>query len=144
MSKEYIYIFTNSKREGFIKVGKTKNNPNVRADQLSRQTASIGVFEVVWYMEVPDSSVAEKMTHYLLKDYHEEKEYFRINPIEAIDFINDKILAFFELEESAITKDTELFKKYSLIQANKRLKEKLNAITVATRKVLDSNGESNI
>jgi hypothetical protein len=35
MEKEYIYILSNTKQDGIVKVGKSKNNPIIRAEQLT-------------------------------------------------------------------------------------------------------------
>lgn len=83
-SSEYVYIFSNSHYKGLLKIGRTTNNPEVRAYQLSKQTGAIGEFKKVWEKEVDDSIFYESLIHYLLENYHSQKEYFEISEDEAI------------------------------------------------------------
>jgi hypothetical protein len=57
MDKKYVYLFTNEKNPGLVKIGKTDSHPEVRAQQLTRQTGVIGKYEVYWFKEVPDSDI---------------------------------------------------------------------------------------
>jgi hypothetical protein len=97
MKAGYIYIFSNTKQKDIVKVGESKNNPIIRAEQLTRQTGSVGTWEVEWYLEVPDCEVAETMAHHLLQEWHEEKEYFKIGVLSAVELIQPKLVSFFDI-----------------------------------------------
>lgn len=54
MNKErigHVYILSNDREIDIFKVGKSLKSPEVRADQLSRQTGSIGNYKVEWKMK---------------------------------------------------------------------------------------------
>ena len=51
MEKLYIYIFTNPEKPELVKVGRTNKHPEIRANELSRQTGTIGKFVVEWHLE---------------------------------------------------------------------------------------------
>ncbi len=104
MEKQYIYIFSNSQYPEIVKVGKTNIHPEVRAKQLSSQTGSVGKWQVEWYIVVPDSEIAEKMAHSLLKEFREDpkKEFFKRTVFEASSIISKKLVEFFEIEKPEI------------------------------------------
>ena len=79
MKTEYVYIMSGSEHNGKIKIGRTDKHPQVRADQLSKQTSSIGEFKVEWYREVENSEFIESFLHYIFRDFHFKKEYFEID-----------------------------------------------------------------
>ena len=98
MEKQYIYIFSNSQYPEIVKIGKTIIHPEVRAKQLSSQTGSVGKWQVEWYLVVPDSDIAEKMAHSLLKEFREDpkKEFFKRTVFEASSIISKKLVDFFD------------------------------------------------
>ncbi len=108
MAKQYLYVLSNPKHEGLLKIGGTDKHPTIRADQLSRQTAAIGSFQVVWYIVVPDWRIAEQMAFYLLKGYFEQKEYFKVDLVTVISIIQPKIAQFFDLNLPEIFEDKSL------------------------------------
>jgi beta-galactosidase GanA len=79
----WVYIMSNVEYPELYKIGKTRANPAIRASALSRQTASIGKWEVEWEMEIPDITIAESILHYKFRKEHYEKEYFKINLSET-------------------------------------------------------------
>ena len=83
MEKQYIYIFSISDKPELIKVGRTNKHPEIRANELSRQTWAVGKFVVEWHLEVTDSEIAEKVAHFKLKEFHYAKEFFSINAYDA-------------------------------------------------------------
>lgn len=125
--KKYVYILSNSAHDGLLKIGKTDGSPHNRADQLSRQTGAIGHFVVEWSMEVPDNDVAEKILHYIFRDFHHSKEFFKVpleqaiidSTFELILFFNLYILKIFEekiiyiknknIIKETVSKNTEAF-----------------------------------
>ena len=91
MNKKYIYIFTNTHSKDIVKIGKTDKFPEIRAEQLNRQTGTIGKYEVAWYREVLDNEISEKIIHYCLKELNIEKEYFHLHKQAAIN-VCEKVL----------------------------------------------------
>lgn len=95
MSKQYVYIFKNSSNPEIIKIGKTDKHPEIRAEQLNRQTGVIGKYEVLWSKEVKNNDIAEKILHFCFEDYRVEKEYFKINITLAIEISETVLKNFF-------------------------------------------------
>jgi len=102
-NKGFIYIFSKSDQPDLIKVGKSTKNPILRAEQLSKQTSASGQFKVEWYMEVPDIDIAENICHFRLKEFHYNKEYFKIQFDEAKQILTIELVNFFKLENSDFT-----------------------------------------
>jgi hypothetical protein len=102
MEMQYIYIFSISDKPDLIKVGKSSKNPHIRANDLSRNTAATGKFNVEWFMEVPDAELAEKVAHFKLKEYHFNKEYFTKKPFHAYRILEKFLIPLFELEQPII------------------------------------------
>jgi len=94
-TKEYVYILSNKEYTGKVKVGRTNKHPEIRAEQLNKQTANIGIFIVEWYRSVEDSQFYEKLLHYLLRNFHYKKEYFFIEIPLAIQ-IADKAISLMD------------------------------------------------
>ena len=71
---------------------------------MSSQTGSVGKWQVEWYLVVPDSDIAEKMAHSLLKEFREDpkKEFFKRTVFEAARIIEKKLVEFFEIEKPEI------------------------------------------
>ena len=99
MEKQFVYIFSNSQQPTLIKIGRTDKNPFVRAEQLSRQTGTIGTYEVEWHKEVSDSQLAESFLHFTFKRFHHQKEYFKIDKKVAVKIAESAIKEFLELLE---------------------------------------------
>jgi len=86
-----------SENEHKIKIGKTKNHPQVRVDQLNKQTGTIGKYKVEWFVKLHEYNLLEKLLHSIFSDYHSEKEFFDIsyeNSKEVVEKIskNFKVL----------------------------------------------------
>ncbi len=94
----YVYIFSNTELLDVVKIGKTVKHPEVRAEQLNKQTGTIGKFKVEWFAEVRDESILEFILHTYLKEYHKTKEYFNIELTRAIEFSKkyQKNIRFFQ------------------------------------------------
>jgi hypothetical protein len=71
----YVYIMYPPNRTDLLKVGLTKKNPFIRAQSLE-SAGVIGSFELKWVTEFYNVHWAEARVHYLLKAYHEQKEFF--------------------------------------------------------------------
>lgn len=82
----FIYILINKSYEPCVlKIGKTRNNPEIRAKQIYwGKTGVPEPFDVLFACEVPDCDIAEKKIHDILKSYRHNKrrEFFRL-PFEV-------------------------------------------------------------
>ncbi len=63
----YIYILTNQSMPNIVKVGKTKNNPEIRLNQLSSATGVPEKFELYKSYEVTNCDDAERFAHLVLE-----------------------------------------------------------------------------
>jgi hypothetical protein len=106
--KKYIYIFTNNEMPELIKIGRTDRHPVLRAEQLSKQTGVLGTFVAEWFLEVPDSEMAEKLVHYKMKEHRYKKEFFKISVSKAVEIIEQILFPFFQIQE--ISKNEEEIK----------------------------------
>ena len=128
MEKQYIYIFTNPEKPELVKVGRTNKHPEIRANELSRQTGTIGKFVVEWHLEVTDSEIAEKVAHFKLKKNHHSKEYFSISAYDAHLILEQFIIPLFEIENPVIFYSEALKKK---IKMKIKIKESLELAKLA-------------
>ncbi len=136
---EYVYILSNSELEGKIKIGKTTKHPEVRAEQLTKQTSNVGVFNVEWHAEVDDSSFYEKYLHYVFKKYHYEKEFFLIESglsieiaktaFENIKDLDNKVIQTIEKYKKEIKEAIETLELLAKMEeSEKELKDIVAAI----------------
>ena len=104
MEKQYVYILGNTKNPEIIKVGETNRHPETRATELSKLTGTIGKYFVEWFIEVPDSKIAEKVAHFKLKEYHydESKELYEVSAFNAYKILENFIIPLFELNPPMI------------------------------------------
>lgn len=80
----YVYILGITETPDIIKVGEAIN-PEERAITLSKQTAAIGKFTVIWKHKIDDDNRAvERALHYKFREYSIGKEYFRISKKIAV------------------------------------------------------------
>ncbi len=97
-NKGYVYIFSNSAYSGLLKIGKSKKNPVIRTDQLTRNTGAIGSFKLEWYMEVPEMDIAETFLHFIFRQFHDQKEFFKIDSFKAKKIAIVALDSFFTLD----------------------------------------------
>jgi len=115
--KGFVYILSNQEYPGKFKIGKTKDNPIIRAKTLTKQTGAIGEFKVEWSKEVPDMNIAESILHYKFRENHYEKEFFEFE-LNEIKIVAKKTLDDFFADE---LKDERI--KVAKIKAKEKLKE---------------------
>lgn len=120
--KGFVYILSNQEYPYKFKIGKTKDNPIIRAKTLTKQTGAIGEFKVEWNKEVPDMNIAESILHYKFRENHYKKEFFEFD-LENTKNDAEKILDNFfgdEFKEERIkiakTKAKEMLKKLKEIE----------------------------
>lgn len=97
-NKGFIYIFSNSEYSGLLKIGKTKKNPILRADQLSKHTGAIGSFNLEWHREVSEMDIAEIFIHFTFRKFHFQKEFFKIDIEKAKTVADFALSSLFELD----------------------------------------------
>ena len=132
MEKQYIYIFSISDKPELIKVGRTNKHPEIRANELSRQTWAVGKFVVEWHLEVTDSEIAEKVAHFKLKEFHYAKEFFSINAYDAHLILEQFIIPLFEIEKPVIFYSETLKKKINLEKARINVRKVLELAKALT------------
>lgn len=128
MKKKYIYIFTNTHSENVVKIGKTDRYPEIRAEQLNRQSGTIGKYEVAWFKDVPDNDIAEKIVHHCLKDFNVGKEYFDIDLSSAIQICENLLTTYFV----NVVEQIENQKKQIEIE-NKQIEQRIEGLTLASK-----------
>jgi len=70
VTRGYIYILQNeSLAETHLKIGKTENEPELRASDIPRETGGPTPFEVVWFSATDDCVEAERIVHQHLDKY---------------------------------------------------------------------------
>ncbi|PBQ33896.1 hypothetical protein CNR22_19605 [Sphingobacteriaceae bacterium] len=106
----FVYILANSINTDVIKVGEA-NNAEERAELLSRQTGSMGEYSVIWKHKIEDDNQSvEKALHYKLREYHLNKEYFKIDKKKAIK-IAAQLMKDIKPLKNPKAKRVEAFKK---------------------------------
>lgn len=98
MSEGYIYILTNQSMPNIVKVGKTKNNPEIRLKQLSSATGVPEKFELYKCYEVKDYDEAEKFSHLILEKIfgrpNSSREFFSGQADEIAVILNEALARF--------------------------------------------------
>ena len=137
MSKGYIYIMSDSEHKDKIKIGKTEKHPEIRAEQMSKQTASIGDFKLQWFEEVSDCHFMESYLHFIFKEFHYKKEFFKIDLDLAIEIAKVSTLYFEELENKLkdlfLGKVEFIEKRIKALEISNRLAEAKNKKNVLNR-----------
>lgn len=117
----YVYILSNLEYPNKYKIGKTKDNPIIRAKTLTKQTGTLGEFKVEWNKKVPEMNIAELILHYKFADNHYDKEFFEFD-LNMAKVKSDLILDEFFKDEYKIDKLLKAKRKA------KELKEKLRKL----------------
>jgi nitrate reductase alpha subunit len=128
MEKQYVYIFSISDKPDLIKVGRTSKHPQIRANDLSKNTAATSKFSVEWFIEVPDAELAENIAHFKLKEYHSNKEYFSLKPYDAHLILEKFIIPLFEIKKPVIVYDGKLNALIRLTKESKNASKKLKSV----------------
>lgn len=85
----YIYVLYNPSINGFVKIGKTRRNPDERAKELSSGTGVLAPFIVVYQSFFQDCDKAEIFIHSRLEEYRTAKnrEFFQLPIYLAINTV---------------------------------------------------------
>ncbi|MDA8402686.1 MAG: GIY-YIG nuclease family protein [Desulfobacteraceae bacterium] len=89
--KGYVYVLHNeTMKNNIFKVGSSKNDPTLRATQLSFPTGVGSPFKVMYHIEAINRYQFEKLVHVLLDKFriNEKKEFFEIPPEYDPDPLN--------------------------------------------------------
>lgn len=84
MSKGYVYILSNQKMPGLVKIGKTTRDVNSRASELF-QTGVPAPFKVEYSVLCPDCDLLELAVHTRLEGSRVDpgREFFEVSPKDA-------------------------------------------------------------
>jgi len=88
---QYVYVLESSSMPGMVKIGYTKNNPEERANILSKSTGVPTPFNVVYSYSCFNGERIEKATHkhFRKKRVNNQREFFYVTLDEAIKAIED-------------------------------------------------------
>lgn len=86
--KGFIYVMTNPSFD-FLKIGRTKSDPSVRAGALSQSTSTPFPFHLFWYAYVEDYEKAEKLIHDHFREVrvNPKREFFEVPAFDIISLI---------------------------------------------------------
>lgn len=87
---EWVYVLSNPSYEGMLKIGYTRNAPELRSEQLYKGTGVPTPFKLEFAKQCLNGEMLERLTHkYLKKDrVNNEREFFYTNLEEIITVIN--------------------------------------------------------
>lgn len=122
---EYVYILANPEHPGIVKIGKSKFHPDKRANQLTRYSGVLGEFKVEWFKEVEDSTIIEKVLHFVFRKFRFQKEFFALTPAFAIPNA-EKVISDFEqtdieVHEKITNEVTDIIEILKLIEETSEL-----------------------
>lgn len=82
----FIYCLTNPSFPGLVKIGKTANDPEIRAAQLGASSGVPTKFNLAWSLPVADANAAEAALHDALSPYrvNKRREFFKCTPAQAM------------------------------------------------------------
>ena len=84
-NKGYVYILINPSFAGFVKIGKTTKNPEVRAREVSSGTGVPAPYAVAWDILVDDCDQVERVIHQQLAPARarKDREFFAL-PLKSV------------------------------------------------------------
>jgi len=122
ISNGFVYIMSNTHYAGILKIGLSKKDPVIRADQLSKNTGALGIFMVEWSKEVPSMDIAERILHFTFRRFYFQKEFYEIDLETAIRIATSTLDNFFE-NDSKTQFPLEMKKKSKELKLNLTNKE---------------------
>ena len=107
--KGFVYILINPAFTGFVKVGKTIKEPEVRARELSSGSGVPAPYAVAWDALVTDCDQVEKLIHQQLAHSRSrnDREFFAI-PLKSAISIASSIVAPFTCERDIVLSDASI------------------------------------
>jgi len=103
----YVYILINPSMSGMVKIGKTQNDPDERAKELSSATGIPTPFFVAYSSYFKNCDVAEVFVHTRLEKNRlaDNREFFRVSVQQAIEAVREAEATLGVVEPTA-TKDS--------------------------------------
>jgi hypothetical protein len=88
-SKGYVYILVNPAFTGYVKIGKTTKDPDIRAREVSSSTGVPAPSAVAWDAFVSDCHLVERLVHLRLAHARarNDREFFAIPLREAVSVL---------------------------------------------------------
>jgi hypothetical protein len=88
-SEGYVYILVNPAFTGYAKIGKTTNDPAIRAKELSSSTGVPVPYAVAWDAVVSDRHYVERLVHRRLAHARarNDREFFAVPLREAVSVL---------------------------------------------------------
>ncbi len=86
---QWVYVLSNPSMPNFLKIGYTKNEPDIRAKQVGSSTGVALPFDLEWAFQCFNGEQLEKEVHKELESYrvNNNREFFDIPLKEAIEAI---------------------------------------------------------
>ena len=93
---EWVYILTNKSMPGLVKIGMTKRDPYIRANELASQTGIPTKFEVDYAVRVWNSFTIEQNVHRRLDRFrvNQNREFFEIDVKTARKVLDKEAKSF--------------------------------------------------
>lgn len=109
----FVYILINPAFAGFVKVGKTTKEPEVRARELSAGSGVPAPYAVAWDALVTDCDRVEKLIHQQLAHVRSrnDREFFAIPLKNAITIASSIVAPFTCVGDEAVTCNRIMFSK---------------------------------
>ena len=87
----YVYVMSNPSMPGMVKIGMTKNDPRLRAKDLTTATGVPAAFKVDGYIKTDNYHQVERIAH---DHFHEfringAREFFAVKSEDAIVWLNN-------------------------------------------------------
>ncbi len=106
MTEGFIYILFNDAMPGIVKVGKTKNEPTNRANQLSSATGVPERFSIFRQYAVNDCDEAERLAHRILERVfgrpNNRREFFSGNSDDVAALLDEMLQPYLMQDDSSI------------------------------------------
>ncbi|MBJ6802772.1 DUF6157 family protein [Geomonas propionica] len=100
----YVYILVNPAFTGFVKIGKTINDPEDRARQLSVGSGVPAPYAVAWDALVNDCDYVERLIHQQLTEFRSRKDReFFATPLKTAIAVASTIAAPFSCEAEDVS-----------------------------------------
>lgn len=140
MKKEYIYLNINPGNEKVIKVGKTTKKPILRAKEMDRKSYNVNDWVIEKYWEVFDCTIAEKIAHYSLQEYHipNKRELFEIDKEKAIEIIDKNMTVFSCSMNKENIENTYFENKKYVVELEAKIQDLEGALKVASVLIKDT------
>ena len=132
----WVYLITNEAMPGLVKIGRTVKDPYVRAKELSH-TGSPKKYHVEYAIERNDYVNFEKQLHKYFNEHRAGKEWFRVDLLEVVKYIESTVKPFGEEYESVLCPD-ELSLK---LRNNKSVDEKVLKLSEEQEQCVKENRE---